>query len=264
MRFGLARMLATVVRQWMPRETAAVRHNLARILPEANALEIEQRTDALFRNFACFFADLLSINRSPLPVQQRYVHAIQGAAHLHSVLASGRGIVVVTAHLGNWDLAGRLLSAHGKTVHVLTAPEQHAAIQRLLRQRDHASQLRFVTNADPGVFVQLLMALRQGDIVAVQIDRATGHRSDVLVPFFGAPARFPLGPFVLARAAQVPVLPCFCLMEPDDRYTVCVEEAITVVPGQEEQALRHLLGILERYVAQAPEQWCNFYDVWDV
>ena len=264
MRFGLARMLATMVRQWMPREAAAVRHNIARILPEASAMEIEQRTHALFGNFACFFADLLSINRSPRPAQERYVHAIQGAAHLQSALASGHGIVVVTAHLGNWDLAGRLLSTHGKTVHVLTAPEQHAAIQRLLRQQDDGLQLRFVNNADTGVFVQLLMALRRGDIVAVQIDRATGHRSDVLVPFFGAPARFPLGPFVLARAAHVPVLPCFCLMGVDDRYTVCVEEAITVVAGQEEQALRHVLSLLERYVAQAPEQWCNFYDIWDV
>ena len=139
--------------------------------------------------------------------------------------------------LGNWDLAGRLLSTYGRTMHVLMAPEQDAALQSFLRQRGAQTDLRFVTNTHPTVFVQLLTALRRGEVVAVQIDRATGHRSDVLVPFCGVPAPFPLGPFKLAGAARVPVLPCFCFMRPDQRYEIFVEAAIVVARGHEERAL---------------------------
>jgi len=262
-RLRAAGAIATLLRHGMPREDAAIRRNLARLLPTASTSEVERLAHAVFRHFAYVLADLLSLNRCAFSVQQRYVHSVHGLEHLQAVLASPRGFVAATAHLGNWDLAGQLLSTYGRTLHVLMAPEQDAALQSFLRQRGDETGRRFVSHDHPTVFVQLLTALRRGEVVAVQTDRATGHRSDVLVPFFGAPAPFPLGPFKLAGAAQVPVLPCFCVMRPDQRYTICVEAAIDVVRGHEESALQQMVGVLERYVAMAPEQWCNFYDVWD-
>lgn len=263
LRLRVAGAIATVLRHGMRQEYAAIQRNLARLLPTASAPEVERQAHAVFRHFAYVFADLLSLNRGAFPVQQRYVHSVHGLEHLHAVLTSPQGFVAATAHLGNWDLAGRLLSTYGRTLHVLMAPEQDAALQSFLRQRGEQTGLRFVTNDHPTVFVQLLTALRRGDVVAVQADRATGHRSDVLVPFFGVPAPFPLGPFKLAGAAQVPVLPCFCLMRPDRQYEIFVEAAITVVRGHEESALQQMVKVLQRYVAMAPDQWCNFYDVWN-
>ena len=88
-----------------------------------------------------------------------------------------------------------------------------------------------------------------------------GQRGDVAVDFFGAPARFPLGPFLLARAAGVPVLPAFCVLGSD---VVTVLPPIAVERGEEEAALRRwvngLAGMLRRY----PTQWFNFYDPWSV
>jgi lauroyl/myristoyl acyltransferase len=249
--------------RWMPREHAVVQGNLTRVLPDASAPEVERQARQVFGNFACFFADLLGLNRRALPLQQAYVTEVRGLPHLQEVLQSARGFIAATAHLGNWELAGRLLSTYGRRIHVLMAPEQDPAIQRFLRQGTHEAELCFVTNDHSAVFVQLLMALRRGEVVAVQMDRATGHRSDVAVPFFGTPALFPLGPFLLARAAQVPVLPCFCVMRPDARYEIWVDQAIPVAPGHEETALQHMVRVLERYIAMAPNQWYNFYDVWD-
>jgi lauroyl/myristoyl acyltransferase len=262
-RLHIARAAATVIRRWMPRENAAVLNNLAHILPGMSPPGIERQAQRVFGNFACFFADLLSLNRCTPSIQQRYVLSVHGLDHLHAVLASPRGCIAATAHLGNWELAGRLLSTYKRTVHVLMALEHEPGIQHLLRQGSQAAGLHFVTNEGAAVFVQLLMALRRGDVVAVQMDRATGHRSDVSVPFFGMPALFPLGPFLLARAAQVPVLPCFCVMRPDSRYEIWVDQAITIAPGHEEAALRQMVRVLERYIAMAPNQWYNFYDVWN-
>jgi len=262
-RFGCARILADLYRRRMPKEYAAAQRNLAHVLPTADPTTIAQVARSLFRHFAYYFADLLSLNRQPLPIQQRYLHCIHNFARVQPLLESSQGFVVATAHLGNWELAGRLLSPYGKTVHVVIAPEQYAAVQRLLREEHRPPSLRFVSNADTGGFVQLLMALRRGDIVAVQVDRATGHRSDVLVNFFGRPASLPVGPFMLARAARVPVFPCFCIMRPDRRYEIHVGEAITVERDGEAAALQQMAHVLEQYIALAPDQWFNFYDVWD-
>ena len=259
----IARAVAMVLYRCMPREYATVQGNLTRVLPDASRQEVEHQARQVFSNFACFFADLLGLNRRALPLQQAYVTRVQGLPYLQAVLQAPRGFVAATAHLGNWELAGRLLSTYGRRIHVLMAPEQDPAIQRFLREGMQEADLCFVTNDSSAVFVQLLMALRRGDVVAVQMDRATGHRSDVTVPFFGTPAVFPLGPFLLARAAQVPVLPCFCVMRPDARYEIWVDQAIPVAPGHEEAALHHMVRVLERYIAMAPNQWYNFYEVWD-
>ncbi len=262
-RFACARVLADLYRRRMPKEYAAVQRNLAHILPTADPTTVARVAQSLFRHFAYYFADLFSLNRQPLAVQQRYLHTIHHLDRVQPLLESSQGFVVATAHLGNWELAGRLLSPYGKTVHVVIAPEQYAAVQRLLREEHRPPSLRFVSNADTGAFVQLLMALRRGDIVAVQMDRATGHRSDVPVNFFGRPASLPIGPFMLARAARVPVFPCFCLMRPDRRYEIHIGEAITVERDGEAAALQRMAHVLEQYIALAPDQWFNFYDVWD-
>jgi lauroyl/myristoyl acyltransferase len=246
----------------MPREYASAQANIARIRPDADAATTAWFSRSLFRHFAYYFVDLLSLNRQSPEIQQRHVHRVHGYTRLQAVLESGCGFVAATAHLGNWELAGRLLSPFGKTVNVLTAPEPQAAIQRLLREQDIPPGLRFVSNDNAGVLMNLLMALRRGEVVAVQIDRGTGHRSDLPIEFFGAVAPFPSGPFMLAGAAGVPVIPFFCLMRPDRFYDIHIGEAIAVTRGDEEAALRQMIRVLEHYVAKAPDQWFNFYDVW--
>jgi lauroyl/myristoyl acyltransferase len=263
LRLSLARTIALLFQSLMPREHAAARHNLQRILPQAEPRILARVTRCLFGNFAMVLADVLSLNRQELSLLQRVVHRVHGQEVLHAMLTSGRGFVAATAHMGNWDLAGRLLSTYGKAVAALVAPEQATGVQRLLRDHSNAPQLRFVTNNEPGVFVQLLMALRRGEIVAIQADRTMGPQRVAHLPFFNLPAAFPSAPFVLAAAAQVPVLPCFCLLRPDRQYDIFVEAPIVVVRGQEEAALRHMVGVLERYITRAPDQWFNFYDVWD-
>ena len=98
--------------------------------------------------------------------------------------------------------------------------------------------------------------------MALQGDRALGNRGDVSVPFFGAPARFPLGPFVLARASGAPVVPAFCVMNADGRYAIEVGTPVRVGVEGERPALTHWVGVLEGMVRSHPEQWFNFFDPW--
>jgi lauroyl/myristoyl acyltransferase len=251
---------ARVLRRGFAAERAAVGRNLARVHPGRDAAWLEGTVRRVFENFGICFADLLTLNRGPAGRLWGHVAGTHGQEHAERALAGGGGAIFITAHLGNWQLAGRLLATFGRRVHVVMAPEQDPGVAALVH--GDGETVRFVRRESPVVSVGLMSALRRGDIVAFQVDRATGERGDRAVPFFGAPARFPLGPFVMAAAASVPIIPAFCILEPGGDYRLFIEPILEVVRGEEVRGLGSAVAMLERYVAAHADQWFNFFDVW--
>jgi KDO2-lipid IV(A) lauroyltransferase len=260
-RLGLARAAGRRLGGRFPAERAAVRANLRRVLPEATPARLDAAVGETFAAFAACFADLLTLNRRPAGTLRRWVSSATGEDHLEAALAADRGVILLTAHLGNWELGGRLLGPRlGRATHVVLSAEQDATLETYLRT--DTPGLHFVTRRHATSTLGLLAALRRREAVALQGDRPTGERGDTLVPFFGEPAAFPLGPFVLARAAGAPVVPAFCTMDAEARYRISIEPAIWVRRGEEAEALARMVGALERAVRAAPTQWFNFFDVW--
>jgi len=256
-RLALARRLGRLAYRTLRRERAVVAEMLASVTERSGA-DLEPLTAQLFAEFAMCFSDLVSTNRGAPSSLARYVASISGAEHLERC---ERGVVSVTAHVGNWELAGRLLATQRqRQTHVVVTAEDAPTLRRWVR-RD-GDGVRFVPRAHPAIGLELMRALRRGDVVALQGDRAIGTRGDVAIPFFGRPAPFPLGPFLLARAAGVPVVPAFCVLGADRRYRVHVEEPIRIARGEEEQGARTWVAALERVVRAHPTQWFNFFDVW--
>ena len=256
-RLGLARRVAHLALPFIPRERAVVRKTLG-VMTGATGRRLDELTVETFSEFAMCFSDLISASRRPARLGS-YVGALRGVEHLQGLVGP---VVSLTAHVGNWELAGRILAQHSaRPTHVVVAVEEARMLERWLR-RD-GSGVRFVPRSHPTVSLGLMAALRRGEAVALQGDRALGNRGDVLVPFFGHPAPFPVGPFQLARAAAVPIVPAFCTLDGNGRYAIRVLEPLPIVRGGEEAALRAWVGILERTVAQKPTQWFNFFDVWN-
>ncbi len=256
-RLGLARQLGRLAPRLMPMERATIRRTLAR-LTGASGPRLEELTAQVFTDFAMCFSDLVSTNRQPGGRLTALVAAVEGAERLTGLTG---GLVSLTAHVGNWELAGRLLAGRtARPTHVVVGEEEVRELERWVR-RD-GDGVRFVTRSRATVSIGLVAALRRGEVVAVQADRALGTRGDVMIPFFGRPAPFPLGPFVLGRAVGVPLVPAFCLLESSYEYRVKVAEPLTVARGEEEEAARAWVGVLEDVVRERPTQWFNFFDIW--
>jgi Kdo2-lipid IVA lauroyltransferase/acyltransferase len=257
LRLGLARRLGQFAPRFLPAERRAARKSLELITGSSGA-QLEKLTAGVFRDFAMCFSDLVSTNRQPASRLFAYLGSVTGAEEIRDLSS---GIVSVTAHVGNWELAGRLLANRSaRRTHVVVAPEEVPDLARWVRRDGEG--VRFVPRTHPSVGAELLGALRRGEVVALQGDRALGTRGDVRIPFFGRPALFPLGPFLLARAAGVPVVPAFCVLDRRYRYAVRIAAPIAVGPGEEEQAARAWVAQLEGVVREHPTQWFNFYDVW--
>jgi len=259
-RLAIAAGVGPLVGRRLPGERAMVRANLAHIAPSLDAPARERMVDDVFRHFAMCFADLVSSNRKAGALRS-LLAGIDGLDRLDAAARGGRGMILLTAHLGNWELAGRLLGLQSpRPTHVVVAAEVDPRVQRFLRSGP--APVRFVTRTHPTASLTLLAALRRDEVVAMQGDRALGTRGDATVDFFGAPASFPLGPFLLARAAGAPVLSAFCALGRDRRYTISVGEPLRVEADGERAALERWVGALEAAVRRNPEQWFNFYDVW--
>jgi lauroyl/myristoyl acyltransferase len=256
LRLALARGVARLAPRFFGRERLVVRQALATITGASGA-RLDALADAVFRNFAMCFSDLVSTNRRSPAELAGCVASVTGAEQVDGLSS---GLISVTAHVGNWEMAGRLLAGRSaRRTHVVVAPEAPELGRWVRRDGDG---MRFVPRLQPAIGLELLAALRRSEVVAVQGDRALGTRGDVWIPFFGRPAPFPLGPFLLARAARVPVVPAFCLLDDDHRYRVHVAKPMLVERGDEEAAARAWVGVLEDVVRDHPTQWFTFFDVW--
>jgi lauroyl/myristoyl acyltransferase len=215
-------------------------------------------TNRVFSEFGMCFSDLVA--------GARYVHGrladvgrVIGEEHVRTLPP---GVISITAHVGNWDMAGRLLAREsGRPTSIVVAPEEVPVLERWLR-RD-GRDMRFVARNTPTISLALLAALRRGETLGIQGDRALGNDGDVHVPFLGRPAPFPIGPFRLASATGAPVVPAFCALGATGDYDVEVHAPLVIPRGSEQDALRTWVGYLERAVRARPTQWFNFFDIWN-
>jgi KDO2-lipid IV(A) lauroyltransferase len=191
----------------------------------------------------------------------------EGESELRKIdecLAAGSGVIVWTAHMGNWEFASRLLEMHGRTVHIARLVENNPA-EIMLRDLMANERLRTVDlGRGAAASLELVHALRRNEIVAIQGDRVY-QRLTASLPFFGVPAVFPLGPFLLSQVSGAPVLPGFVLRKRWLRYRMVLGDPIWPVDGgiaAQQVCLKQVVAFLETTLQTDYDQWLNFYPFW--
>ncbi len=199
-----------------------------------------------------------------------------GEEHWQGALASTEGLILVTAHIGHWELgAMRVPQRH---VHVVREEEMDPRAQDFVRQlfarqeesgagdRDGGFTMHFVRD-DPALGTRLLGALRRGEYVAVQGDRPRAAGRSCTVELFGRPLEVPVGPAALARAAGVAMLPVYVFRRGRHRSEVVFRPPIRVDGTGGEglaAAMRRIAAEVEWAIRREPHQWFCFRRLWPV
>jgi predicted LPLAT superfamily acyltransferase len=190
-------------------------------------------------------------------------------------IANGRGGLIITTHLGNMEMTRGLLKwREGVKVTVLVHTKHAKAFNSLLAELNPESGLNLwqVTDISPETAIRLSEKVAQGEFVVIAGDRVPVSATPrvAIADFFGEPAAFPVGPYVLASLLQCPTYLLFCL-ERDGAYHVYYElfrDRIALRRRDREVALRELAGAyserLMHFCQLAPLQWFNFYDFWSM
>ena len=202
-----------------------------------------------------------------------FVFEHEGGEHLKRLADSGRGGILLGAHIGSFDMARILASQYDVPINVLMFTEHAERITSFFERLDPASRLR-VLRLDPSTAqagFAIKACLERGEFVGILADRIPpGSREQVeIVDFLGRAARFPLSPYLLACTLGAPLLTSMCVRTGDSSYRAVVEvlsEGEVVPRRQRRVRARELLekyvATLEDYCRQWPLQWFNFYDYW--
>jgi predicted LPLAT superfamily acyltransferase len=192
------------------------------------------------------------------------------------LLAQKRGGLMICSHLGNLELCRVLSSERSDLKLTVLVHTKHAqAFNRMLGRLNPASQLNLmqVTEMSPATAIELAEKVARGEWVVIAGDRvpvaATGQSLRVaMADFLGAPAAFPVGPYVLASVLQCPVYLLFSQRR-GDHYELHFEpfaEQLRVPRAGRDAALAEQAGRyaarLEHFCLRAPLEWFNFYDFW--
>jgi KDO2-lipid IV(A) lauroyltransferase len=251
-----------------PRYREAIRSNLSVILGEPPDSEAVERAAAeMVRGHSSAWFDFLQFVLRPREAAL-LIESVVGFSRLVEARLEGRGVVLLTAHLGNWEIGSFMLAEVRQPIHVVLVPDMFSGVERV-RRRLHAGAGVTEIPVDRTVAPTLavLRALSANAIVAMQGDRDFDN-TGIAVPFCGRNAYFPRGPLRVAMATGAVVLPAFIVRVPDGRYRAVIEEPLAVErTGPRDAAMRtnlqRYVAVLERYVRLYPEQWYCFYPFWD-
>ena len=257
------RVIGTAFALALPRERQRVRESLRWALGERAALAEGLDVLRTFQDYASCLTESLGAGR---PEAKRASVLVTGREHVDAVLAGGRGAVLVTAHVGPWDAAARLLGTElGVRVAMVMEAEPDPGARALHDDvRRRAGVEVFAVGTGPLDGLPVLRHLRGGGVVAFQIDRRAPSRRGLATTLFGRPFAVPEGPFRLAALAGVPLLALFSSRTGYFAYTVeagpPVEFRRPVVEAELEAAAGEVVGRLEAFIARHPTQWFHFGD----
>jgi KDO2-lipid IV(A) lauroyltransferase len=234
-----------------------VGRNLAFALPELTRRERRRIARAVFRNYGCVLVETILSGWFSLEEIRRRV-ALNGGERFAQAAAAGRGVLAVSAHIGNWELA--LHGMPGYFGRPLTAVAKRFKSD-WIEKRLHARRTRFGNTVlyKKGSLVEMTRVLRAGGVLVMMVDMAR-RKDGIEVEFFGKRATATPAAAMLALRCRAPVVPAFSHRDPDGRIIVSCGEPIEMRRSGDLRAdlrenTQRITAAVEQAVRAHPGQW---------
>ncbi len=223
----------------------------------------------VFRHFYSFGRAIIDRIAIHAGLTKNYVFQFDGDKNLRAAVAGGRGVLLLTAHLGNWEAAGQLLMRVDVPITITGFDRETPAVRALLESAPQKKFKLLPLTGGPTDAIPLVAALRRGEVVAMLGDRAYGSPT-VRVPFFGGTAALPIGAYVMASIAGSAVMHVFSHREPGGRYRFFGFEAYHPQLPSHQERDAYLKSCATKYARDMesilqldPLQWYNFFPFWE-
>ena len=198
---------------------------------------------------------------TPKEVRKRI--SLEHPEYMEQCVSEGHGVLIVTAHFGNWEIGGAVLAALGHKVNALVLPERLQKLNRMFQRQREKRGINLIPVGKGSAVFSIVKHLRKGEVVAVLGDRDFTGKDD-RIDFFGKPARIPRGPAWLCKKAKTPIVPGLLMRQVDDSFLLRFYPPI--YPGAEESVesiQKKICRFLGKEISERPYQWFIFDDFWD-
>ena len=223
---------------------------------------------SIFKNYYIFGQVLLDKLAMLAGFQNKFTFDFEGEEYLRQM---DKGGLLISGHVGNWEIAGQLLNRLGKTINILLLDAEHQQIKSYLSDVLTNRNVNFIViKEDYSHLEQIRSAFGRGEIIAMHGDRFIEGNKIMVFDFLGKPAPFPTGPVNIAARFGVPVSYVFAIKETRSHYHFYATPLRTVLFSNNlqkrneylKEALEAFVRTLENIVMKYPLHWFNYYDFW--
>jgi len=245
-----------------PTARRGVYANQAHVLPPETGWYTRWRyARAAFRHFAYSIVDFFHIPRLTRENLNEFVAEIQGFEHIDECRASGHGGIIMTVHMGSWELAGAALGLLGVPLTAAVLKHNDPRIDEIFAEVRRRGEIEEVPLG--GALAKLEDAVERGRFIALVADRdvkGTGMKTE----FFGEVTTVPTGHAKLALRTGAWIIPGFTYRARDHRIVVNIQTPIIPDPAvdTEESLVLRCLRVLEAFIREHPDQWSSFFNLW--
>ncbi len=232
---------------------------------EKSSQEIENIARDCFTYIAKSAVELMFFFDKPQALRKRV--QIQGRENLDRALAKGRGVILVSAHFGNFPLLLGRLAMEGYQVGGIMKPMHDARMERIFFKKREKFGVKTIYSQPRNECVNnSINALRNNELIFIPIDQNFGT-GGVFVDFFGQKAATATGPVILAQRTKAALIPCFILRQMHDQHKIIFEAELKLEEGQNAQEIvlvniQKLTNIIESYIRKYPAEWGWIHRRW--
>jgi len=262
---GVGKLLGMLVYFVDPRHRRIVRRNLQFTHPEWSLDRIQKLSRRIFQNLGVTVLEICQMTCFSREDILRKVR-IKGKGNLLNATKSPRGIIMISAHLGNWEMSQLLVSCYLQKPMVLVARRIQS---KMLDRWIHGLRVRFgsVVLDKKRALPKMARALQRGRVLGLLIDQGTKLSRGVEVSFFGRTTTATPAAAILARRYDSPVLPAFCVREADASLVLVVGPPLNLQKTDDPHAdlkanTQIMTSAIEKAVRAYPEQWFWFHKRW--
>ncbi len=262
--YSIASFLSDLHYWFSFRDRRAVKNNLKVIMgPEADVSFVARE---VFRNFGKYLVEFFCMAKN---LNGDYIQRnveIKNLDRLENVLKKGKGGIILTAHIGNWEMGGMVLSKLGYCLMGIALPHKERPVNDLFNQQ---RQSQGITVVQTNIAVRrCLEMLKDNGLIALLADRDFSLNGEVM-NFLNRKALIPKGAAVFSVKTLAPILPTFFIRQANDRFVLIFEEPIQPPEGthaDEEdrylQLMRRYTDVMEEKIKAYPSQWLMFREFW--
>ncbi len=241
-----------------------VTDNRKAIFPEKTEKEIARIRLRMFRNFAKYLVDFFRFSLMDDKYIRRYA-TVEGRQYLDEASLRGKGVILLSAHIGNWEMGGVVLANLGYKISAVALSHKNDKVNRFfIAHREQRGVM--VIPFEHAVRCSLAL-LKDNGMLALIGDRDFTKKGGLAVDFFGKPSLMPKGPAALALKTGACIVPGFMIRNPDDTFTLKFEQPIyPACTGNEEEdivcGIAKYIKVIESYIKRYPDQWFMFRQFW--
>ena len=262
--YGLACFFADVCYATYRKDREAIIKNLETIAgPKNDRRTYKSMARELYRNFAKYLVDFFRFSKIDEEYVKKFVK-VEGTHNIDSAMARGKGVVAMSAHIGNWELGGSVIALIGYPMSAVVLPHRNKKIDDFFRKQRLIG--KFIPIEIGAAIKECYRVLRSNNILGLLGDRDF-TKNGLVLDFFGRKTLFPKGPAAFAYRLGSAIVPTLIVRQPDDTFLMVFEEPIYADMNKTEddavlELAKSCASIIERYVKRYPTQWYIFKDMW--